>query len=260
LPSLSRTYVKLSQAAQDPNTSLDTVAEIIGNDIAMVAKVLQLVNSGFFGLAHAVTSLKAAVTYLGVGTITNLALATDTFKVFTPAPCIAPSFCEDMQRRAQRATLILGILPLPAKLHGVSIISALLHDVGELVLASKLPQEFCATIELMRTTGCSRVEAEEQIIGTSHAEIGAYLLGMWSIDSLVVEAVAHHHRPNRIPHTAFDVSTALYIADHLAGELDNQPDGGNGIAMSGPDYPLIEALGLSQQYPALRERAMKLFT
>ena len=260
LPSLSRTYIELAQAAEDPNTSLTTVAKIMGKDIAMVAKVLQLVNSGFFGLAQTVTSLEAAVAYLGMETIKNLALATDTFKVFTPAPGIAPSFCEDMQRRAQRAALIMGTLPLPARLHDVGIVSALLHDIGELALACKLPHEFCAALELARATGCSQVEAEEQIIGTSHAEIGAYLLGLWSIDSLVIEAVAHHHRPDRIPHTSFDVSTALYVADRLARELDDHPDHAKGIPLRESDDALIEALGLSQQYSALRERAMELFT
>ena len=199
LPSLSRTYIELAQAAEDPNTSLTTVAKIMGKDIAMVAKVLRLVNSGFFGLAQTVTSLEAAVAYLGMETIKNLALATDTFKVFTLAPGIAPSF-EDMQRRAQRAAVIMGTLPLPARLHDVGIVSALLHDIGELALACKLPHEFCAALELARATGCSQVEAEEQIIGTSHAEIGAYLLGLWSIDSLVIEAVAPSSSAR--PHTS----------------------------------------------------------
>jgi HD-like signal output (HDOD) protein len=258
LPSLSDTYLKLAEAAQDPNSSLDTVAEIMVNDIAMVAKVLQLVNGGFFGLAHKVTSLKEAVAYLGMDTIKNLALATDTFTVFTPASCIAPSLCEYIQRHTARTALIAGVLPLPAKLREVCVISALLHDIGELVLASKLPREFSAALDWTRTSGLSQVEAEEQIIGTSHAEIGAYLLGLWGIDSLIVEAVAHHHRPDRIPHMSFDASIALYVADHLALELGDRTDGVQGIA-SGADDSLIEALGLSQQYPVFRERAVELF-
>jgi HD-like signal output (HDOD) protein len=152
----------------------------------------------------------------------------------------------------------VGTLPLPARLRDVGIVSALLHDIGELVLACKLPHQFCAALELARTTGCSQVEAEEQVIGTSHAEIGAYLLGLWNLDSLIVEAVAHHHRPNRIPHTSFDASTALYVAVRLARELCGHPDNSREIPLAESDDALIEALGLSQQYPALRERAMEL--
>jgi HD-like signal output (HDOD) protein len=250
LPSLSRPYMELARAAGDPTTSLSTVADIMGNDVAMIAKVLQLVNSGFFGLAQTVTSLKAAVAYLGLETIKDLALATDTFKVFTPAPGIAPSFYEDMQRHAQRTASIVGILPLPARLREVGIVAALLHDIGELVLACKLPHQFCAALELARTTECSQVQAEEQIFGTSHAEIGAYLLGLWSIDSQIVEAVAHHHRPDRIHHSSFDAPVAVYVADRLARELDGYP-GNAGDA-------LMESLGLSQQYSTLRQRAMEL--
>jgi HD-like signal output (HDOD) protein len=221
---------------------------------------LQVVNSGFFGLAQTVNSLEAAVAYLGMETIKNLALATDTFKAFTPAPGIAPSFCEDMQRHAQRVALIVGILPLAAELRDVCIVSALLHDIGELVLACKLPHQFCTALALTKATGCSQVEAEEQIIGTSHAEIGAYLLGLWSIDSRVVEAVGHHHRPGRISHTSFDASTALYVADRLARDLDGHPENAKGISAPEPDDALLESLGLSRQYSALRERAMELFT
>src|SRR5450756_2074111 len=248
LPSLSSTYTTLAQAIQNPASSLSDVAEIIEDDIAMVAKVLQLVNSGFFGLAQKVTSLQDAVAYLGMGTIKNLALASDTFRVFVPPSCIAPGFCEEMQRHAHRVALIVGTFPLPKKMRDVSIVSALLHDVGQLILASKLPREFCAALELVRTTGCSQTEAEEQLIGTSHAEIGAYLLGLWGIDNHVVEAVAHHHRPDRITHTGFDATTAVYVADLLAHELD-ESSGVSNTSLTEKDKNLIGMLGLSQQYP-----------
>ena len=259
LPSLSRTYIELAQAAEDPNTSLTTVAKIMGKDIAMVAKVLQLVNSGFFGLAQTVTSLEAAVAYLGMETIKNLALATDTFKVFTLAPGIAPSFCEDMQRHAQRAAVIMGILPLPARLHDVGIVSALLHDIGELALACKLPHEFCAALELARATGCSQVEAEEQIIGTptqkSEPTCSDYGVSIvWLLKRLPTII-----GPTAYPTRLLTLSTALYVADRLARELDDHLDKAKGIPLRESDDALIGALGLSQQYSALRERAMELF-
>jgi len=109
-----------------------------------------------------------------------------------------------------------------------------------------------------RDRTCTQGEAEEQLIGTSHAEIGAYLLGLWGIDSLVVEAVAHHHRPDRITHVDFDTTTAVYIADLLERTLDHSHDA-NETSLTETDEKVIEALGLSQQYPALRNRAMELF-
>lgn len=255
LPSLSSTYRALSQVTQDPNSSVDDVVEVMRDDVAMVAKVLQLVNSGFFGLVQTVTSLKAAVGYLGMETIRNLALASDTFRVFVPAPSIPVSFFEHFQHHAQQSALIVATLPLPTKVRDLCVVAALLHDIGELVLACKSPDEFCAVRELVRTSGCSQVEAEEQIIGTSHAEIGAYLLGLWGIDSEIVEAVAHHHRPNRIPHVSFDVSTAVYIADCLTDDLTGAE---GGTPRMGPFKfnERLDALGLSHLYPGFREKAI----
>src|ERR1019366_4362047 len=79
LPSLSSTYTSLTQAVRNPNTSMTQVSDIIEQDVAMAAKVLQLVNSAFYGLAQNVTSLQSAVSYLGMETIKNLALASETF-------------------------------------------------------------------------------------------------------------------------------------------------------------------------------------
>ena len=256
LPSLSSTYTALSRVTEDPNSSLADVAAVMENDVAMVAKVLQLANSGFFGLAQSVTSLKAAIGYLGMESIRNLALASDTFRVFVPAPGISLSFLEDLQRHAQRSALIAATLPLPKKLRDLCITAALLHDIGELLLACKLPHEFLAAGKLADSAGCSQVEAEEQIIGTSHAEIGAYLLGLWGIDNVIVEAVAHHHRPGRIPHVCFDVSAAVYVADRLAHDL---MDGGETASAASPSEfdEVSPTLELSKLYPGFREKAME---
>jgi HD-like signal output (HDOD) protein len=256
LPSLSSTYTGLLRVTQDPNTSLADVAAVIETDVAMAAKVLQLVNSGFFGLAQSISSLQWAIGYLGMETMRNLALASDTFRVFIPAPSIPLSFLDDLHRHAQRSALIAGTLPLPLHLRDLAIIAALLHDIGELVLACKLPRDFLAARERMSSVGCSRVEAEEQIIATSHAEIGAYLLGLWGIDSVIVEAVAHHHRPSRIPHVCLDVSTAVYLADRLAHDLT---DGENNRAAADTTEfdAVLQGFELAKLYPEFREKAME---
>ena len=111
LPSLSITYTSLTQAVRDPDASVDKVADIIEQDVAMAAKVLQLVNSAFFGLARRVTTLQTAVGYLGVETIKNLALASEAFRVFMPHPRVPLSECEAIQRHAHRAAAIAARAP-----------------------------------------------------------------------------------------------------------------------------------------------------
>jgi HD-like signal output (HDOD) protein/ActR/RegA family two-component response regulator len=257
LPSLSRTYTALAVAVRDPESSIAQVAAIIEQDVAMSAKVLQIVNSGFFGLPQAINSVGTAVSYLGMETIKNLALATETFTLFVPDPCIPRDFLETMHLRAERAALIAGALPLSSRDRDVSIVGALLHDMGELVLASRMPREFNAALALAKERGCPGYEAEEEMFGVSHAEVGAYLLGVWGISGLIVEAVAHHHRPQRVPHFGFDSSAAVYMAALIADELETRPTDLTGAEMRESDKKSLEALRLVERYPVFRARAVK---
>lgn len=251
LPSLSNSYTALARAVQEPETSIESVARIIEHDIAMSAKVLQLVNSAFFGLARPVSTVQSAVGYLGLETVKNLALASEAFRIFVPDSRIPKELCESMQQHAQRAAAIAAILPVGAKARDVAVLAALLHDIGRLVLACKMPEKFCSALALASQRKCQAFEAEEELLGTSHAEIGAYLLGLWGIPSLVVEAIAHHHHPTRIPHSGIDSCVAVYIADILAH------DDSSGCELRDSDRTNLEALGVLPQFPEFRELALQ---
>ena len=254
LPCLSSTYTSLAQAVRKPNTPIREIAEIVERDMAMSAKVLQLVNSAFFGLAQRVTSLQTAVGYLGMETIKNLVLVADTFRVFTPDKRIPASAYESMQHHAQRVASIVGRLPVDRENRDVIILAALLHDIGKLILASKLPDQFSAALVLSRERGCEMFEAEEELMKTSHAEIGAYLLGLWGIPHLAVEAIAHHHHPTRIPHSEFDGPVALYVADLLARESAATPES-PASELRESDRKNFEALGILPRLAEFRNLA-----
>jgi HD-like signal output (HDOD) protein/CheY-like chemotaxis protein len=257
LPSLSRTYTSLTEAVNEPSTSISQVADIIGRDVAMSAKVLQLVNSAFFGLAQKVTNVQNAAAYLGMETIKNLALASEAFRVFVPDSRITQTVYESMQVHAQRTAAIAAKLPADSKTREVTVVAALLHDIGSLILASKMPNEFCSAYTIAKERGCRVFEAEKELLGTSHAEIGAYLLGLWGIPNLAVEAIAHHHAPTRIPHSDFDSSTAVYVADFLAHELDAHPKGAAGGEIGAPDREYLEKLGILSRLDCFRELAIQ---
>jgi HD-like signal output (HDOD) protein len=257
LPSLSATYASLTHALKDQNTSIQQVAEIIERDIAMSAKVLQLANSAFFGLARRVNSLQSAVSCLGMETIKNLALTSEVFRVFVPDTRVPQSVCDSIQQHAIRTAAIAGVLPVERGTRDITTVAALLHDIGSLFLASAMPKEFCATLAYASERGCKHFEAEEELLGTSHAEIGAYLLGLWGIPGLAVEAIAHHHHPTRIPHTVFDCSAAVYLADLLANELREHPEGAIGVEIAEVDRANLEALGVLDKLPEYRELALQ---
>jgi HD-like signal output (HDOD) protein len=255
LPSLSMTYVTLTKTVSDPDAPVERVAEIIEQDVAMSAKVLQLVNSAFFGLAQKVSSLQNAVSYLGMETIKNLALASEAFRVFKPGARVPQSVCESMQRHANRVAAIAGALPLDPKTREITVVSALLHDTGSLILASLMPEQFCVAHALAAERGCKLFEAEEELLGTSHAEIGAYLLGLWGIPNIAVEAIAFHHHPTRIPHAGLDCSTVVYLANLLDHELEAHPQDSTGKRIAERDRVCLEELGVMPRFAEFREFA-----
>jgi len=190
-------------------------------------------------------------------TIKNLALASEVFRVFVPDARVPQSVCDSIQHHAVRTAAIASALPVERETRDITAVAALLHDIGSLFLASSMPDEFCAALSLAAQRRCKSFETEEELLGTSHAEIGAYLLGLWGIPNLAIEGIAHHHHPTRIPHTALDCSVAVYVADLLANELRELPEGTTGLDITETDRANLETLGLLDKLPEFREIALQ---
>jgi HD-like signal output (HDOD) protein len=221
LPSLSRTYHALTLALADPDSPLQRISQIIEGDVGISAKVLQLVNSAFFGVARSITNVRMAVSYLGINTLKSLVLSVEVFRVFAPKGQLEGFSLEDLQRHARLTAYIAARLPVPNHLADISMAAGMLHDVGKLILAWKLPERFKKLLAEVRNEQLPLFKVEEREYGFSHAEIGAYLLGLWGLPYAVVEAVALHHAPNRVPHQSFDAASAVYIANLLAHEVNS---------------------------------------
>src|SRR5208337_1289454 len=142
LPSLPRTYEALTQALADPDTSLQKVAKIIEQDVGISAKVLQLVNSAFFGISHSMTNIQSAVSYLGINTLKNLVLSVEIFRAFKPQRILPGFSLEELHHHAQLTTHLAARLPVPKHLSDIAVVAGMLHDVGKLVMAWKLSAHF----------------------------------------------------------------------------------------------------------------------
>jgi HD-like signal output (HDOD) protein len=258
LPSLPRTYEALMQAVADPDVSLHKVSKIIEQDVGVSAKVLQLVNSAFFGLAHSMTNIQSAVSYLGINTLKNLVLSVEIFRAFKPQRNLPGFSLEKLQHHAQITALIAGRLPVPKHLTDIAVVAGMLHDVGKLILAWKLSEQFGKMLVEASGAHCPVNIVEERHHGFSHAEIGAYLLGLWGLPYTVVEAVALHHGPNRVPHQNFDAISAVYAANLLAHELEESASG------SPPTYNLenyqeeLATMGVAEMFPEWRALAKEI--
>lgn len=224
LPSLPTLYHKLINEMYNPDTSLKRVGDIIAQDVAMSAKILQVVNSAFFGLPQKVTRPHLAVSLLGLDVIKGLVLYVQVFATLENETTTEGLSLEDLWQHSLQVSalaeeIVLSEVDNDKILRGDALIVGLLHDIGKLLLL-KIPGHHAKIEKYMQEKKCSYCEAEYELTGSSHAEVGAYLLGLWGIPDHIVEAVALHHFPSRLPDNTFTALTAVHLANALLHEAD----------------------------------------
>jgi len=199
LPSLPSLYLELVAELKSEEPSPERVARIIAGDPAMNAKIIQMANSPFWGLRTTITQPREAVLFLGLQTISALVLSIHVFSCFDARRLAAGKLSDFWAHSTMVSGYVRGIARIercdPA-LVGEATIAGLLHDLGKLVLANSLPQPYQEALKLAAAEAIPTWQAEQRVIGASHAEIGAYLLALWGLPQRVVEAVAWHHRPS----------------------------------------------------------------
>jgi HD-like signal output (HDOD) protein len=219
LPSCPRLYTELTELILDPDATAADAAALMERDVAMSAKVLQLVNSAFFGLGRRVALTSEAVQYLGLDTLRALVLHAGAFEAFAPTRPIEGFDIAALQRRSYLAARIARQLAPDVRTRDHAFTAALLHAVGLLVLARQDPYELAAAIADAQRSATSLHEVEYAHQGSSHAELGAYVLGIWGLPEPLVDAVAHQYRIGRLAGPALDTALLVHVATVLAGEL-----------------------------------------
>ncbi len=252
LPSAPKLYRELTLVMADPDRGIADVSAVVENDPAMSAKVLQLVNSAYFGLSQPVTSVERAVAFLGLELIRSLALTAHVFSTLeNDAQC--PVSLNELQHRSLLTARIARRIVSDPKFADDAFAAGLLHDLGIVVEAYGMKQKFAKVFESSRTSGRPLYLEEFDAFGMTHAEMGAYLLGSWGLPIPIVEAVAYHHEPARVPEGPRAVLAAVHIAAGLVDELRIASAG------SSPQHPLdfafIESMGLTSHIEEWRELA-----
>lgn len=197
LPSLPSLYLEIVKELRSPDPSLRRVGEIIARDLGMTAKVLQLVNSAFFGLRRRVANAVEAASYLGLETIQSLVLSLHAFSQFDSDSAGLISADKLWSHSMRTARLAKRISESEGDTKGASdetFTAGLLHDLGRLVLACRLPKQYGPILASAGIDEGKLCALEIENLGATHAEVGAYLLGLWGLPDTIVEIVAYHHR------------------------------------------------------------------
>ncbi|MGW8302624.1 MAG: HDOD domain-containing protein [Desulfobacterales bacterium] len=226
LPSLPEVYTEVISELQSSDPSVQKVGEIISTDLAMTAKILQVVNSAFFGLVRKINHPKEAVMLLGTETIKALVLSVKIFSQFNQKKFAWFNF-DELFNHSMSVSMFAQTISrqehLDPALVNNSLMAGMFHDLGKLILVTNFQEPYQKILTEAGKTRQNLWDLEIERFGTSHAEIGAYLMGLWGLEYPVIEAIAFHHRPGKSLSNSTGLLTAVHFGDAF-DRLKNDPD------------------------------------
>ncbi len=225
LPSLPSVYTELITAVQSPDTSAADLGQIVGRDVAMTAKVLQLVNSSLFSVQRRITTPAEAVIYLGFETIQALALTVSVFSQFdgTRLPHFSLERLRDHSMAVGALARTIARSLNLSKAQGEDVfLAGLLHEIGRLILACNCSEAYETVVQHSAGKSIPIQQAEFDVFGTTHAEIGAYLLWLWGLPDGVIDVVAYYDRP-RLAGKQISIAP-VHVANALIEESEQSLD------------------------------------
>lgn len=226
LPSSPLLFAALSKALEDEAISADAIARIVRQDPAMSSKMLQVVNSSFFSTGANISDIRAAVLRLGMKTIRNLAVGIGAFDSVCTKNGSNAASVEALQKRSLRIAQLASRIAEGRDDKDAAFMAGLVCDVGELM---GLP-----------VAGKENEKASPATDLVTHAEAGAFLLGLWGLPLRIVEAVANHHTPRRNAHDRLGLPQIVWLASCLVHGEE-------------PDKDYLERIGASALLPSFKE-------
>ena len=210
---------EIEAALESPECSLVTVAEAIGKEPDLTARLLKLGNSSFYGFSSRLTTVNEAISLIGIQQVQDLIQVSSIIEQFAGVSADLVSM-ESFWRHSlacglgARSLAMERRLPKPDKF----FVAGLLHDVGRLVLFSQAPDAAQRVFEVYYKDRVLLREAELRVLGYDHAQIGEALLRHWQYPAPLVQAIACHHRPIASDAASFEAAI-VHLSDHLVNAM-----------------------------------------
>ncbi|HIJ89827.1 MAG TPA: HDOD domain-containing protein [Deltaproteobacteria bacterium] len=190
LPTLPGIVAKLGKMAENPDTTTEQMGRVISKDHILASKLLKLVNSAFYGFPQRISSLNSAIILLGFNVIKSLIISASIFEVMESQDV-------ELWEHSLGCAVVCNVLARHLGVKDPEEISTagLIHDIGKVAIKMELPREYEMITELSRQKKISRLEAERELLGLDHAEVGSWLAKSWNLPNKLVEPIACHHDP-----------------------------------------------------------------
>lgn len=225
LPSLPTVASKLVSLTSKEETTLSDVADLISQDIAMSSKILKVANSAFYSFPQQISSIQQAVSMLGTNAVQSLVLSFSFLSINKVSAKSRFDFDRFLRRSLTSASvskLIMG------KLSDVDteeiFVAGLLQNLGELILACTLPEQYNQVLDLVANDRTEQCAAEREVFGKDHCFIGYEVASQWNFPSTIVLPIFHHHDPKSYSNSDGKIQKyieVLYLANIFLGILDS---------------------------------------
>jgi putative nucleotidyltransferase with HDIG domain len=225
--------MQVLRAADDDRSNMADVAKAISRDQALTGRVLRLANSSYYGAIRTISTVSDAVVILGLRTVRNLAVAASCQELLAEELSGYQMGHGELWRHSYCSALLAQSLSKRVRypIAEEAFVAGLLHDVGKALLSVHLRSQFHKVIHLVSTKRIPFIDAEREVLGFDHAEVGARMLQKWNLPVSLVHAVRYHHAP-----LSAKQPTALTCLVHIADVACLML--GVGLGADGLTYPL----------------------
>ena len=245
LPAFPATVHRVTALINDPDSSMAELVDVVRLDQSITANILRMCNSAYFGLRHKVDNVQDAILYLGRQNIVRAVMAAGASRFFRNTPGYEAE-AKVMWEHAVGTALLAQILSkkVTGREETSLFTAAILHDIGKIVLGAFVKDKYAEIKKIVSGESRSFLEAEEKVLGMNHATLGGLIAASWKFPEEIRQAIAFHHRPDRLASGNGLMPWLVHLADQGCLML-GIGQGSDGLAYDGLDEAM-KRLGLAQ--------------
>jgi HD-like signal output (HDOD) protein len=267
IATLPEITTQIIQTVEDPRSSAAKLHKIVSHDPALISRILKVVNSSFYGLPGQIGSVERAIVLLGLNAVKNIAVAASLGELFRGVQMCDGFTARDLWTHCVAVAVTSRQLAREMKLPiaDEAFLAGMIHDLGILVALQTWPAEMRKACELSKAGGTDFCQAEREVMGVDHQQLGAALTELWKFPRSCQLVASHHHQPATLADNHRMLVTLVFVADTICCQANcgfnltalNQRLDEGGLADLKLDLSLIERC--RQELPSMMQTAGTLF-